>query len=139
MAHRLRFNAVVRLDVSNSFITGRVPPFDKLGGLTALLDSLKVSESLTVLNMSYCNLFGEGARLVAAMMRQNKTVTALDLAQNDIGPAGAEHVLRMVGRVAAGQSVLHTLDVTMNNIPPPLKKKLVERSRHLHRLHVNKH
>ena len=139
MAHRLRFNAVVRLDISNSFITGRSPPFDKLSGLTALLDSLKVSESLTVLNMSYCNLFGEGARLVAAMMKENNTVTALDLAQNDIGPAGAEHVLRMVSRVATGRSVLYNLDVTMNNIPPPLKKKLVECSRHLHRLHVNKH
>eukprot|EP00937_MAST-01D_sp_MAST-1D-sp2_P003516 g3516.t1 len=138
MAQRMRFNAVVALDLSRCSLTGRYP-YGKMAGLRALTQALAGSESLTHLDVSYCHLFGGGAGLLVDMLLANQTVTALNLAQNDIGPKGAAHVLRLLAHDRRRGGLLHSLDVTLNNIQAPIKKKIVEAGRGLARIVVNQH
>ena len=138
LAQRMRFNGVTCLNLSNSFVTG-LYPFGQLAGLRALMSAIKVSETLIDLNLSYCHLFDRGTALVMDMLNTNDTLTCVNLSQNDLGPAGANHVLRFLRRRARVPTVLRYLDLTMNNIHDKQKAKLCEFTRSYGRLLVHRH
>ena len=54
-------------------------------GIKAVADALRVSGSLTSLNLKYNDVGAEGAKAIADALRDNGSLTSLDLEDNGIG------------------------------------------------------
>ena len=78
-------------------------------GITAIANALKVTASLTSINLSQNDLGVEGTKAISEALKSNKTLKELDLsgqgglyARSNIGRrAGAKHVADMLGANAS--------------------------------------
>eukprot|EP01012_Entosiphon_sulcatum_P032605 TRINITY_DN41447_c0_g1_i1.p1 TRINITY_DN41447_c0_g1~~TRINITY_DN41447_c0_g1_i1.p1 ORF type:complete len:600 (-),score=97.31 TRINITY_DN41447_c0_g1_i1:4-1803(-) len=84
-------------------------------GIKALCDSLQQG-GLALRSLAVCgNEIGvEGAQLLAAMLRTNRTLTALDCGENDIGNEGAQ----AISHVLLQNDSLTRLNIRGNNVTP---------------------
>lgn len=61
--------------------------------LLTLQPALLAHTRLTYCSLTYCSLEDPSVQVLAAMLKRNANITALDLSHNLIGPAGAKHLM----------------------------------------------
>ena len=96
-----------------SSVEGHLSLRGQIGGdrLTALRAVLMLTHSLTSIDLS-CNGLRDGARRLADGLRSNMVVRSLNLASNDFGAFGAEHIARML----RSNAKLTELDLSDNRL-----------------------
>ena len=76
-------------------------------GITAIADALKVTGSLTELNLFHNSIKDEGVKAICEAIQSNKEtkLASLSFGYNDVGPVGAKAVAAMAAVVASLTSV----------------------------------
>ena len=76
-------------------------------GITAIAEALKVTASVTELNLYRNSIKDEGVTAICEALQSNKEtkLASLDIGFNSIGPAGAKSVAAMAAVVASVTSV----------------------------------
>lgn len=80
-------------------------------GAIALAEALKENKSLTKLDLSLCEIEDEGAIALARALEENKSLTKLDLSHCEIGDEGA----KAIAEALEENSSLRELDLSCNN------------------------
>ncbi len=105
LANSLRFNkSLVKLDLSNNALKSCVVKF--------LLDSLLDNVCLTELNLSSNFLEDDFAKDLALVLENNPVLYKVDIANNPIGPVGAQAILNVL---LVGNETLGSLGGDINS------------------------
>jgi Ran GTPase-activating protein (RanGAP) involved in mRNA processing and transport len=80
--------SVPQIDLSYNYLTGL--DGDEMDGIKAIAEAIRVTASLTSINLFRNHLGPEGAKALALAIRDSPSMTSIDLRDNGFGPEGAK-------------------------------------------------